>query len=186
MHTEAASCLSSNGVGFHPSTFYKMDIKDFAEHAIRSTLMAQPDAQPIGASIMVETSTGQHVVIAKEVDPYVALQVIRNQCAQFDAGIGQRPLSNAVAICVIAQGWAAPRDNSCETASRHPLRQRVRIALVVSENLVVGTLINFADQPNEFLFDNHQAEGGLAQAALHAMRSVIAYRLDVMNTEMDN
>ena len=134
---------------------------------------------------MVETITGHRMVIAKEVDPYIALQVIRNQCAQLDATISQRPLTDAVAICVIANGWAAPLDQVSETPTRHPLRQRVRIALVVSENLVVGTLINFTNQPDESLFDDYQAEGGLAQAALQAMRSVIAYRLQVMNEETD-
>jgi len=157
-----------------------MDIQHIAESALRNAFAGKAESERIGATIFVQTIVGDTVIISEAVDPYVALHAIASSCKQLDNALIGYPLLDAVALGVVTAGWAAPLDDKGVAPASHPYRQRVRIALVVSENLVAGTVIGFTDDPDDLLFDEYQAEGSLSEAALTAMRAIIDYRLEAL------
>ena len=74
------------------------------------------------------------------------------------------------AAVVLTCGWAAPirddEDDSEESAtppSQHPDRRRVRLVVVVSD-AGVGSVLRFADAPNDVVTDAGAARGSLADA----------------------
>ena len=74
------------------------------------------------------------------------------------------------AAVVLTCGWAAPirddEDDSEESAtppSQHPERRRVRLVVVVSD-AGVGSVLRFADAPNDVVTDAGAARGSLADA----------------------
>ena len=99
------------------------------------------------------------------------------------------------AAVVLTCGWAAPIDRSHESdddddddddedtnekvpPSQHPQRRRVRLVVVVGDQ-GVGSVLRFADTPNEIVTDAGSARGSLADAVtnlwfdspVHAARS---------------
>ena len=80
------------------------------------------------------------------------------------------------AAVVLTCGWAAPIDRSHECdddddddanekvpPSQHPQRRRVRLVVVVGDQ-GVGSVLRFADTPNEIVTDAGSARGSLADA----------------------
>ena len=81
------------------------------------------------------------------------------------------------AAVVLTCGWAAPIDRSHESndddddddanekvpPSQHPQRRRVRLVVVVGDQ-GVGSVLRFADTPNEIVTDAGSARGSLADA----------------------
>ena len=73
------------------------------------------------------------------------------------------------AAVVLTCGWAAPirdEDDDNETSvppSQHPERRRVRLVVVVGD-CGVGSVLRFADTPNDVVTDAGAARGSLADA----------------------
>lgn len=74
------------------------------------------------------------------------------------------------AAVVLTCGWAAPiRDDEADSEdsatppSQHPERRRVRLVVVVSD-AGVGSVLRFADAPNDVVTDAGAARGSLADA----------------------
>ena len=79
------------------------------------------------------------------------------------------------AAVVLTCGWAAPIDRSHESddddddanekvpPSQHPQRRRVRLVVVVGDQ-GVGSVLRFADTPDEIVTDAGSARGSLADA----------------------
>jgi hypothetical protein len=69
-------------------------------------------------------------------------------------------------FALITTGWAAPLNNGeVEGApSAHPLRRRVRLAVVANADSAVCSVIRFEDEPDETVLDEGQATGSLASA----------------------
>ena len=70
------------------------------------------------------------------------------------------------AAAVLTCGWAAPVDDENESdvpPSVHPRRRRVRLVVVVGDD-GVGSVLRFADTPDEIVTDPGNAKGSLADA----------------------
>jgi hypothetical protein len=70
------------------------------------------------------------------------------------------------AAAVLTCGWAAPVDDGTDDdlpPSVHPRRRRVRLVVVVGD-LGVGSVLRFADTPDETVTDPGHAKGSLADA----------------------
>jgi len=71
------------------------------------------------------------------------------------------------AAAVLTCGWAAPVDDGGDDddlpPSVHPRRRRVRLVVVVG-NPGVGSVLRFADTPDEIVTDPGNAKGSLADA----------------------
>lgn len=74
------------------------------------------------------------------------------------------------AAVVLTCGWAAPirddeddEDESATPPSQHPERRRVRLVVVVGD-AGVGSVLRFADTPNDVVTDAGAARGSLADA----------------------
>ena len=73
------------------------------------------------------------------------------------------------AAVVLTCGWAAPlnedddEDESSVAPSKHPKRRRVRLVVVVGDG-GVGSVLRFADTPEDIVTDAGVAQGSLADA----------------------
>jgi hypothetical protein len=73
------------------------------------------------------------------------------------------------AAVVLTCGWAAPlnedddEDESSVAPSQHPKRRRVRLVVVVGDG-GVGSVLRFADTPDDIVTDAGVAQGSLADA----------------------
>ncbi|MEK7295931.1 MAG: hypothetical protein AAB018_05285 [Actinomycetota bacterium] len=73
------------------------------------------------------------------------------------------------AAVVLTCGWAAPVSDDESNSefsgppSEHPLRRRVRLVVAVGDE-GVGSVLRFADSPNEVVCDPGSARGSLADA----------------------
>jgi hypothetical protein len=79
------------------------------------------------------------------------------------------------AAAVLTCGWAAPvndEEDDDMPPSAHPRRRRVRLIVVVSD-AGVGSVLRFADAPNEIVTDPGNAKGSLADAVEHLWRDAI-------------
>ena len=79
------------------------------------------------------------------------------------------------AAAVLTCGWAAPisDDGDDDTApSQHPKRRRVRLVVVVTDS-GVGSVLRFADTPDETITDPGKATGSLAEAVERLWRDSI-------------
>lgn len=79
------------------------------------------------------------------------------------------------AAAVLTCGWAAPVDDENESdvpPSVHPRRRRVRLVVVVGDD-GVGSVLRFADTPDEIVTDPGNAKGSLADAVERLWRDAI-------------
>jgi hypothetical protein len=79
------------------------------------------------------------------------------------------------AAAVLTCGWAAPvndEEDDDMPPSAHPRRRRVRLIVVVSD-AGVGSVLRFADAPDEIVTDPGNAKGSLADAVEHLWRDAI-------------
>ncbi|MCE2709270.1 MAG: hypothetical protein RLZZ538_1200 [Actinomycetota bacterium] len=79
------------------------------------------------------------------------------------------------AAAVLTCGWAAPVDDDEESdvpPSVHPRRRRVRLVVVVGD-AGVGSVLRFADTPEEIVTDPGNAKGSLADAVERLWRDAI-------------
>ena len=79
------------------------------------------------------------------------------------------------AAAVLTCGWAAPVDEEDESEvppSVHPRRRRVRLVVVVGDS-GVGSVLRFADTPEEIVTDPGNAKGSLADAVERLWRDPI-------------
>jgi len=79
------------------------------------------------------------------------------------------------AAAVLTCGWAAPVDDEGEDdlpPSVHPRRRRVRLVVVVGD-AGVGSVLRFADTPDEIVTDPGNARGSLADAVARLWRDEI-------------
>lgn len=87
----------------------------------------------------------------------------------FHAGLGaSNPL--AIGMAVVSTGWAAPLGADGEPdgmPSQHAERRRVRLT-AISTNNGQASLIEFADDEGEYIIDEGQATGSLAEALAEA------------------
>jgi hypothetical protein len=83
---------------------------------------------------------------------------------------------NAIGMAVVSTGWAAPlnTDGEVEGApSAHPERRRVRLTAIATKN-GQASLIEFADDEGEYVIDEGQATGSLADALASAWDSYLS------------
>lgn len=79
------------------------------------------------------------------------------------------------AAAVLTCGWAAPVDDGDEDdlpPSVHPRRRRVRLVVVVSDT-GVGSVLRFADTPDDIVTDPGNAKGSLADAVARLWRDEV-------------
>jgi hypothetical protein len=79
------------------------------------------------------------------------------------------------AAAVLTCGWAAPVDDDVDDdvpPSAHPRRRRVRLVVVVGD-AGVGSVLRFADNPDDIVTDPGNAKGSLADAVEHLWRDAI-------------
>jgi len=79
------------------------------------------------------------------------------------------------AAAVLTCGWAAPVNDEGDDdvpPSVHPRRRRVRLVVVVGD-AGVGSVLRFADTPNEIVTDPGNAKGSLADAVERLWRDAI-------------
>lgn len=78
------------------------------------------------------------------------------------------------AAAVLTCGWAAPVDDAEDDLppSAHPRRRRVRLVVVVGD-AGVGSVLRFADTPEEIITDPGNATGSLAEAVEQLWRDPI-------------
>ena len=84
------------------------------------------------------------------------------------------------AAAVLTCGWAAPVDDGNEDdlpPSVHPRRRRVRLLVVVGD-AGVGSVLRFADTPDEVVTDPGNAKGSLADAVEQLWRDAIKASVD--------
>lgn len=84
------------------------------------------------------------------------------------------------AAAVLTCGWAAPVDDDADDdipPSVHPRRRRVRLVVVVSD-AGVGSVLRFADTPDEIVTDPGNAKGSLADAVERLWRDAINVSTD--------
>lgn len=72
-------------------------------------------------------------------------------------------------LSIITWGWAAPLDsdgNIDGAPSKHPQKRRVKLIISGSnaEKGLIGSVLNFSDQPDEPVFDYGDATGSLNDA----------------------
>lgn len=72
-------------------------------------------------------------------------------------------------LSIITWGWAAPLDsdgNIDGAPSKHPQKRRVKLIISGSntEKGLIGSILNFSDQPDEPIFDYGDATGSLNDA----------------------
>lgn len=86
------------------------------------------------------------------------------------------PAANVVrfydAAAVLTCGWAAPvagDDDDDRAPSEHPQRRRVRLVSVVCD-AGAGSVLRFADSPDEVITDAGDGRGSLADAINHLWR----------------
>ena len=79
------------------------------------------------------------------------------------------------AAAILTCGWAAPVDDEGDDdvpPSVHPRRRRVRLVVVVGD-AGVGSVLRFADTPEEIVTDPGNAKGSLADAVERLWRDAI-------------
>jgi hypothetical protein len=84
------------------------------------------------------------------------------------------------AAAVLTCGWAAPVDDGNDDdmpPSVHPRRRRVRLLVVVGD-AGVGSVLRFADTPDEVVTDPGNAKGSLADAVEQLWRDAIKTSVD--------
>ena len=89
------------------------------------------------------------------------------------------------AAAVLTCGWAAPVDDADDDdlpPSVHPRRRRVRLVVVVSD-AGVGSVLRFADTPDEIVTDPGNAKGSLADAVERLWRDAINLSTDTSADE---
>jgi len=80
-------------------------------------------------------------------------------------------------IGIITTGWAAPLNENGEAEgapSAHPARKRVRLCSCVARGGKMGSALVFESEPDDFVTDEGEASGSLANALLSALNGLIA------------
>lgn len=70
-------------------------------------------------------------------------------------------------FALVTSGWAAPLGANGQidgAPSEHPMRRRVRLAVVASADGGVASVLRFSDEPDEIVSDPGSATGSLADA----------------------
>jgi hypothetical protein len=152
---------------------------DIQHHALEALLDITPGDRPFdtkNATVFVIGPDDQRTTITEYPDIYVALGTLTDDVARIDDAIHGRPLLRARALGVLTCGWAAPIGDDETPPSCHPQRRRVRLAVIVTGDLVTGSALEFQDDPDNRIFDDGSASGGLRDALLEAMRAVLDYQ----------
>lgn len=92
------------------------------------------------------------------------------------------------AAAVLTCGWAAPVDDDSDDdlpPSVHPRRRRVRLVVVVGD-AGVGSVLRFADTPDEIVTDPGNAKGSLADAVERLWRDQINVSTDSSSDDVDS
>jgi hypothetical protein len=89
------------------------------------------------------------------------------------------------AAAVLTCGWAAPVDDdeSDVPPSVHPRRRRVRLLVVVGDG-GVGSVLRFADTPDEVITDPGNAKGSLADAVEQLWRDAVTTSVDTTSIDI--
>jgi len=89
------------------------------------------------------------------------------------------------AAAVLTCGWAAPVDDdeSDVPPSVHPRRRRVRLLVVVGD-AGVGSVLRFADTPDEVVTDPGNAKGSLADAVEQLWRDAVTTSVETASIDI--
>lgn len=105
-------------------------------------------------------------------------QVISSNADIYDLIDDLSDFSNASSfdyLSIITWGWAAPLDsdgNIDGAPSKHPQKRRVKLIISGSniEKGLIGSVINFSDDPDEPIYDYGDATGSLNDAFIEFFR----------------
>jgi len=162
---------------------------DIQQHALEALREFTPDDRPFdtkNATIFVIGHDDNRTTITEYPDIYVALGTLTDDVARIDDAIHGRPLLGARALGVVTCGWAAPIDDADTPPSCHPQRRRVRLAMITTCDLKIGSVLEFQDESDQPIFDDGSASGALRDALLDAMRAVLDYRTALDRTSMND
>lgn len=173
---DPATCFRSNVGLAGTTTVLTMDIQHHALEALRTINVSDNPFDAANAVVFVLGHDDSRTVITEYPDVYVALDTVGAEAARVDRAIAGNPLLGARALGVLTCGWAAPVGGDETPPSRHPERRRVRLAAIATSDLVIGSALEFQDDPDQPIFDDGSASGSLRDALLDATRAIIAYQ----------
>jgi hypothetical protein len=121
----------------------------------------QPAARLYGVTV-VDPQADERTVDGALRLTFLAEDADVSELLESPAGAAVRAFDAAV---VLTSGWAAPVDDGAPEMppSRHPGRRRVRLVVVVCDG-GVGSVLRFADAPDDVVADSGSAHGSLADA----------------------
>ena len=151
------------------STNYQFTADEFSTFATDTerhlhTLLDDPFTLPDGARAYGINKNGNLCFLAKNADVYDLLEAKETQLVRmFDACL------------ILTTGWASPLGANGEVEGRpseHPQRRRVRLAIVVSDDVegspvTVANILCFQDDPENPILDLGSASGSLAEAVVN-------------------
>ena len=153
-----------------------MDIQSHALDALHNINTTDQPFDMVNAVVFVLGHDEKRTLITEYPDIYIALETITKDVARIDKAINANPLLAARALGVLTCGWAAPVDGGKTTPSRHPQRRRVRFAMIATCDLMIGSALEFQDDPESPIFDDGSASGALRDALLETVCAVIDYQ----------
>ena len=181
-----ATCFRSNVGPSNLFTFVAMDIQHHALEALRNINLTDNPFDAANAVVFVLGHNNRRTVITEYPDVYVALDTVAAEVARVDLAIAGNPLLGAKALGVLTCGWAAPIGRDETPPSCHPERRRVRLAAIATTDLVIGSMLEFKDTPDEPIFDDGSASGSLRDALLDTMRAIVAYQTAITTHSCDD
>jgi hypothetical protein len=168
--------------GMNTPTLTPVTLATCVEHSLNLSLSGfdLKRARLYGITVVDPAGVEQHAdgalrisFLAEHGDVYELLEARRSAVARmFDAA--------AVLTC----GWAAPvddEDGDDLPPSAHPRRRRVRLVVVVGD-AGVGSVLRFADTPEEIVTDPGNAKGSLADAVEQLWRDPIVASTETFDT----
>lgn len=163
-----------------------MNIQDHALETLRNIDLTDNPFDAANAVVFVLGHNDCRTVITEYPDVYIALDTVAAEVARVDQAIAGNPLLGARALGVLTCGWAAPIGGGETPPSRHPERRRVRLAAIATTDLVIGSMLEFQDTPDEPIFDDGSASGSLRDALLDTMRAIVTYQTAMTTHSCDN
>jgi len=153
-----------------------MDIQHHALEALHDISPLNHTFHAKNATVFVIGYDDHRTLITEYPDVYTALDTLTTEVARIDNAMPGKPLLGARAVGVLTCGWAAPISGDEIAPGQHPLRRRVRLSVIATNDLLTGSALEFQDDPDAPILDDGAATGSLRDALLDTMRAIIAYQ----------